>query len=213
MATIVTGEQYRELDGQLHEIKRQLRQKKGYPYDPEHLKLALQAAIDGRFGAPTNSLLELLGTVAVPKTEKFVARDCFVVNTKAAAPVKISYLGENFRSLFLGKIEAPSGEASLRYHILRQASVDVPIIAELGGEAKAETTLAKIYALMKEQKNGEEGTLLNNGYANIFYVRDVGSVLRTVYVFWNGVGWRVLANSVEDPHGWRGGFRVFSRNS
>ena len=44
---IVAGEQYYELDGQLWEIKRQLRQSSGYPFDAEMLKLHLQAAIEG----------------------------------------------------------------------------------------------------------------------------------------------------------------------
>jgi hypothetical protein len=49
MATIVTGEQYMEIDGKLHEIKRQLRQKNGYPYDLGGLECALQAVVEGRF--------------------------------------------------------------------------------------------------------------------------------------------------------------------
>lgn len=49
MAIIVEGEMYRDLDGQLWEIKRQLRQQGGYPYNPELLKKHLQAAIEGRF--------------------------------------------------------------------------------------------------------------------------------------------------------------------
>ncbi len=161
----------------------------------------------------TSSLLEHLGTVAVPKTKQFVARNHFAVNTKATAPTKISYLGDNFKAWFLGETEEPSDETTLRYQNLREASVDGPIIAELGGEAKAETTLAQIYALMKGQKNGETGVPLNNGYANIFYVCDVGSVLRAVSVGWVGVGWGVSARSVENPGGWGGGGRVFSRDS
>ena len=49
MAKEVTGDQYRDLDGQLWEIKRQLRQPNGYPFDPERLKRYLQNAIEGRF--------------------------------------------------------------------------------------------------------------------------------------------------------------------
>ena len=37
------------LDGQLHEIKNQLRLRGGYPYDPEKLSRFLQRAIEGRF--------------------------------------------------------------------------------------------------------------------------------------------------------------------
>lgn len=47
MAIPVAGELYYELDGQLCEIKRQLRQPAGYPFDPTQLRVALQNAIAG----------------------------------------------------------------------------------------------------------------------------------------------------------------------
>ena len=49
MATLVTGDQYMGVDAKLLEIKRQLRQKDGYPFDLDQLKAALQAVIEGRF--------------------------------------------------------------------------------------------------------------------------------------------------------------------
>jgi hypothetical protein len=49
MANNVTGEMYEKIDGQLFEIKRQIRQKSGYPYDLEKLQAALQAIIEGEF--------------------------------------------------------------------------------------------------------------------------------------------------------------------
>lgn len=55
----VAGETYRDLDGQLFEIKRQLRQPGGYPFDPSDLKLALQAIIEGRFGHVPNGTSNL----------------------------------------------------------------------------------------------------------------------------------------------------------
>ena len=48
MAIPVAG-QYYEVDGQLWEIKRQLRQKGGYPFNINLLRLHLQAAIEGCF--------------------------------------------------------------------------------------------------------------------------------------------------------------------
>jgi len=66
---------------------------------------------------------------------------------------------------------------------------------------------------MEKQATGEEGVLLNNGWANLFYVKDQSGVLRTVRVSWGGDGWRVNADSVENPDRWGGGRRVFSRNS
>jgi hypothetical protein len=166
---------------------------------------------------PTPSILELVSIVVVSATtSKFVAKEKFVINTKRNAPVKISYLGDNFTDWFLsgsGKTEDPESEQTLRYHKLRKASVDGPIITELGGEAKAETTLSEMFSLMEKQKNGESGTLLNNGWANIFYIRDSAGVLRAVYVHWDGGGWRVRAYALGDPFRWLVGRQTFSRNS
>jgi hypothetical protein len=55
MATKVAGELYETLTGQLFEIGRQLRQKRGYPYDPLRLKYQLQAVIEGRIDAVTGT--------------------------------------------------------------------------------------------------------------------------------------------------------------
>jgi len=170
---------------------------------------------------PTPSILELVSTIVVNATTgKLVAKDRFVINTKRNAPVKISYLGDNLKAWFLNgdsKTEDPISEQTLRYHKLRQSSVDGPIITELGGEAKAETTLSEMFSLMEKQKHGEDGVLLNNGWANIFYIKDDAGVLRVVSVRrdvdgWVD-GWYVHAYSVEGPGGWRGGSQVFSRNS
>ena len=155
-----------------------------------------------------SDLLEVLGTVAVPVTEKFVAKENFIVNTGRKAPVKISYVGSNFSERFLGKVEKPKPGTQLRYAKLLKSSVDRPILAELGNAA--ETALAEIFHLMATQPNGEDGALLNNGYANIFYVRDVNGELRAVNVNWNGDGWNVNANSVANPNEWCDGNRVFS---
>lgn len=64
MATIVKGDMYEAIDGKLHEIKRQIRQKGGYPYDPARLDSALQAVIEGRFEA----VGRILSSLAFPTT-------------------------------------------------------------------------------------------------------------------------------------------------
>ena len=165
----------------------------------------------------TPPILELISTIKVnATTSKFVAKEKFVRDTGRKAKVKISYLGDNFTSWFLngdGKIEDPISEQTLCCHKLREFSVDGPIITELGGEAKAETTLSEMFSLMEEQGKGEDGVLLNNGYANIFYVKDRSGVLRAVHVYWDVDGWDVSARSVERPFRWHDGRQVFSRNS
>ena len=162
-------------------------------------------------------LLDLVGTVTTSATtSKFVAKTAFVANTKCNAKVLISAVWDNFTNWFLsgdGKTEDPESEQMLRYHKLRKSLVDGSIITELGGEEKSETTLTEMFSLMEKQKNGEDGVLLNNGHANIFYIRDQNGVLRAVFVRWRGGGWFVGALSVEYPDMWDDGGQVFSRVS
>ena len=161
-----------------------------------------------------SELLSFLGTSVSPATtEKFVAKEKFVVDTSKTAKVKISYVGSNFQTWFYGKTEEPKLNTTLsRYKFLKD-SVDGPVIAELGGETVVETTLQDAWTKMVAQANGETGELLTNGYANIFYVRDTTGTLRAVHVLWYGDGWLVGAGSLENPDAWHAGHRVFSRNS
>ncbi|HBI25928.1 MAG: hypothetical protein UT41_C0002G0071 [Candidatus Wolfebacteria bacterium GW2011_GWC2_39_22] len=79
MAQHVTSEQYFDLDGQLLEIKRQIRQASGYPFDPVKLKTFLQKVIEGKFDdddvrvSEKFALLADLGFITVP--------DDYVCNT------------------------------------------------------------------------------------------------------------------------------------
>ncbi|OGJ00975.1 hypothetical protein A3G53_02920 [Candidatus Nomurabacteria bacterium RIFCSPLOWO2_12_FULL_44_11] len=162
--------------------------------------------------APT-PLLELVGTYIAPmNTWAFVASEKFVVDTSRRAPVKISYLGDNFRAWVLGKIEEPGRATELRYSRLTKRSVDKPILDAIG-EGKTEVALTDVFAMMAAQPNGGEGVLLHDGRANIFYVRDQNGVLRAVLVHWYDGGWYVNALSVESPLTWSADDRVFSRNS
>ena len=126
--------------------------------------------------------------------------------------VKMTEHGSNFKSWFGGKVEEDVPDGELQALTITQNAYDREIIADLGGEAKAEVTLAEIWRLMERQANGQEGALLTNGYANIFYVRDVNLVLRTVGVGWYGGGWSAGACALDDCR-WGVSSLVFSRNS
>lgn len=167
--------------------------------------------------------------IIIPATNvPFIVKDQFVVNIGKDAPVKISYLGDEFQAWFRHKKEAPFGGSMLQYKEFFRLSKDTDefIIAQLGGERKAETTLTELFALLYAQKNGEEGPLLTVGN-NIFYIRDVDGVLRAVTVSWDSLsyyhvayGWMMLAFDVADllyvdvkTSVSRHGNRVFFRNS
>ena len=160
------------------------------------------------------ALLVLVATVSVVATTvPFDAAEKFVVNTKADTKVKISGLWSNFETHFLGKVEPAFGGSELNVQKLLEKSLDKPIIDELGGEAKAETSLTEMFALMEKQGHGQEGTLLTNGWSNIFYIRDVNDVLWAVSCHWSDGGWDCGANSALFPVGWLAARQVISRNS
>lgn len=65
MTTKVTGDQYERLDAKLFEIKRQIRQRSGYPFDANALEKSLQFIIEGIFpeNACTKNWTELDGVI------------------------------------------------------------------------------------------------------------------------------------------------------
>ncbi len=165
-------------------------------------------------------LIFWLGTVRTEATKrKFVAKNKFKLKQDGGICVRID---ADFTRWFLsgrGKVEDPQGKHKLRYGRLRKPAPDIPensvesaIIPELGGEAKAETTLTEVCYLIEIQPNGRKGVLLTNGRANIFYVRDQFGVLRVVSVRYFDHGWWVYASLVDDPIRWNADNQVFSRS-
>lgn len=155
-------------------------------------------------------LLQFVTTVSVAALESFNATDHFKVDTKKAA-VRIAWIGDNFKQHFGHKVEGASKVAELKMSKLTRASLDAPIITELGDAC--EITLGQFFALLSKQGKGESGPLLTNGWANIAYIRDDDGILWAVRARWRagGGGWDVGANSVEYPDGWSDGGQVVSR--
>lgn len=159
-------------------------------------------------------LLKFVKEVKLPAIKTFSAKDRFKVGEIEG--VKIGWFGDNFKAAFLtgdGKVERDVVEAVLRINEIRQSSVDGPIIAELGGEEMAETTLAQMYKMMKAQGFGQKGNLLVNSYANIFYIRDAKGVLWAVFCHWYSRYdvWHVGADPITIPRRWPDGSQVVSR--
>ncbi len=80
MAENVTGDVYFELDGQLQEIKRQLRQPGGYPFSLENLKQGLQIIID-------NDLMKI-GRVLRSHFKIFLKKSGYCFSSRAQYVVK-----------------------------------------------------------------------------------------------------------------------------
>lgn len=148
-------------------------------------------------------LLTKLTTVTVPEAKEFVLTD----NVLKEANI---YGWDNFKERFLGKKCPGAKTATLAVHRLEKDSLDQPILAELGD--CAETTMDHFVWLVTQQSKGQDGVLLTNSRANIFYIRDDENVLWAVYARWYSDDryWGVGASSVEDPYGWDAGSQVIS---
>lgn len=156
----------------------------------------------------TSQPLKFITSVTVPSVKQFAAVDHFK-HGEIVERVKC-YLWSNFSRHFGGKIEEDMEECVIRVHELLKSSRDLGIRSEIG-EEREETKLAHLWHLLTLQPNGEKGTLLTNGYANIFYIRGTENILWAVVAYWYGDEWNLCAVSVGSLDEWLGGIRVCSR--
>lgn len=181
--------------------------------NPEYINRAVENALDEVLARlrEENLLLDFVEVSNTPATTKqFVACEKFKLKKDGGL---FSFIEDQFASEFLPLVYETIGELPVVCHRLRKNSRDPVIINTIGGEEFAETTLMDIIAKVEKQPNGEDGELLTNGRANIFYVKNFDGVLRAVCVRWFGGGWRVRARPVGLPREWDDGDLVFSRNS
>jgi len=154
----------------------------------------------------------LPNSLTVPVMEGFQTGDRFKRDVSDGALVKMWGVGDNFKQWF-GDMKVPAHPGStLTFHTLARNTKDSEILAALGGEESAETSLSEIWWLMTQQGRGQPGTLLTDGKANIFYVWDTNKVLRAVFVIYDDNGWGVDAVGIGRDD-WGSGRRVFSRDS
>lgn len=119
------------------------------------------------------------------------------------------YAWNSFKENVLEKAKAATVNSfSLSSFDLTKDAYDKEIEKELPKKhIFTETEVCAVIAgLIEKQSKGEEGTLLNTGYANIFYTKShvVSVYWRSVFGEWCVGGWR------RDGHSWFEGFRVFS---
>lgn len=157
------------------------------------------------------TILSYLGSGPFPAIGLFVAQEHFRISD-STSKVKISQMGKNFRAWFLVKTEVPISDRRIVYYKLLKTSADRNILAELDANNKVPSTLQMIWYLICHQKNGEIGSLLNDGKANVFFVKDVNNILRAVSVLWDAGGWQICARPIGDSMDWLEGRQIFSVN-
>ena len=207
----VEGELYASITGQLFELGRQLRQKSGYPFDPNRLRRDLQNLIEGKF--KSTGLLIPFGTPTPMKAVKrFVVADHFKVGNKVGG-LKIGGVGGNFVRHFLSVIEEDVPQRTLPAWTLAEDSLDQPIVTVLGGEQEPamQTHLAHLFQTMEL---GKRGPGLWNDKVNIGYkMSPVDASCFVVYWHVHDGILIVEASPVSDPHECSAGSRVFGGDS
>ena len=155
-------------------------------------------------------ILEKVAEIKIPAIRRFNASKKFKIDPPYGR-VQIYSLQDSFKNIFLNKIEDPIASSSLKiYKNLVPFPDQETIIAEIGDSN--ETTLGQLYYLMSLQPRGEEGRLLTNGTANIFYIRSISKDLECVVVNWFGSGWNLGAYSITCTHcTWHAGRQIFCR--
>lgn len=158
------------------------------------------------FVSDVTKVLKLQGQVNFPGATNFIAREKFTEPQFS--------LSQNFKGWMLPKVEHDVRASTLAYGVLSDSfSKYRHIITDLGKEDKIETFLSEIFHLISIQSNGKQGVLLTKGDSTIFFVRDVNSVLRAVFVRWIDCRWRLRARIAPSHQHWRPGKdRMFYRN-
>ncbi len=151
-------------------------------------------------------------TDQIPISIQPFQRDSFFKN----GPVKL-YIWDSFRDRILKAIPnlVPAFQGNLQSTQLSKDMRDSEILEELGHPkpfSLLEFSSILSYLLMK-QPEGEEGKLLVNGYATIFYVELEDGRVVAVDARWgdDDRAW-ILDAYVLDGAFWREGYRVFSRS-
>lgn len=175
---------------------------------PEFAKMVVETA-NRRKRLSLEYLKLITGNIAV-KTDSF-SKDSFFKN----GPMKL-YFWESFKDQIFKVIpdSIPGFEGLLRKTQLTKSMFDSEILAELNNPQPFTVSefAAIICELLSRQPNSEDGQLLNNGYANIFYVKLEDERVVAVVVHWSSDarGWRLNACAFVDCK-WDVGHCVFSR--
>ncbi len=124
----------------------------------------------------------------LPVTEKFVAREKFVVDTSSKAKVRISYLSYNFIEWFI------SGTGKIEDKTINISEVD----------SNYGSTLCELFLLMEKQGEGTPNVFLldiNKKHLpdilrETFYILDQNGEQRNVKTHWQDGGWSISASPV-----------------
>ncbi|HWC57488.1 MAG TPA: hypothetical protein VG621_00850 [Candidatus Paceibacterota bacterium] len=155
--------------------------------------------------------LKLIGTHKLTTVEEFTVTDFFKEGKNGTTKV---WLSDNFKSIILGAAPKKVSAAAETLDALQltESMWDSQIVNELGNPTSYDipTLLARLKQLVSAQSNGEAGTLLTNGYANIFYAKAADGRAVVVGALWDVGQWEFYCYEFDEDSEWLDGRLVFS---
>ena len=141
-----------------------------------------------------------------PGSSEFVVRDHFAVGFE---PVQISYLGANFKTVFLDLVVGAQPAGFYSTMNLTERLTGPQIVEQLGEDRMASLPVA--WHLLMLQRAHEPGALFTNGLTNILIPPGAGY---SVGIFWFRGAWSIRAYPFrsDKPRGWFAGNQVIVKN-
>ena len=187
----VSGEQRDDIDGQMLEIKHQLRLKGGCPIDPELVKVTLQKIVEGKFGIKENILSQ---------GQTILIDACDGTETLAdAKDVFPSGIDGDFEKWGTNKAGIATKEQAVDVHELVKDRTFAQMFGSLGTDLdKLCLTQAQIKNFCKQHANW----LRQGGYVTLFLFK-VGEEFFVAHVYVYSDGLSVDVDRFEHRHVWR----------
>ena len=231
MAMQVAGELYYDIDGQLAEIKRQLRQIAGYPYDPAKLKVALQDAIEGKF--PESAKPEVPAAAPIKSTSLFSVIASTDLGAVVGKPTKQCFTGSRYAyrdgdfdpllpadqpmaAACTVTTLVPAREATFAEWVraILGVTADTPVemLGPLLKERGHTMTLTQVEDMVEAAERKAKNGMRVDGWGNFFFMENEDGSVSVGYVRRAGRGWSAYVFSLGRGSVWLVGSRLLVRN-
>ena len=229
MAIQVAGELYESITGQLFEIGRQLRQPNGYPFDPNQLKIALQDAIEGRFGSLPKEdseesvvpFLSVVATTNLPAVTGKPTRKCFTGRRWAYRdadfdnwlPASQPSTGACFITTLAPSRSWTFAEGAAAILGIG-ADTNLVLLGTLLIENGHTIALPQGEGMVEKTENGGETKMSVDGCGNFFFVEtgDPENPVSVGFVYRVGRDWFAYVFRLVHGNRWDSGYRLLVRN-
>lgn len=150
--------------------------------------------------------LAFVSTLTIAKADEFVVGQKFQHRQKEKTGIQM-WFGDNFRNWIFNPMSDRKVKLSKNIKLDKLCLLvdrhDTEMQNEVGHKPfKITNFLPMLWSILSKQKNGEEGFLLNNGYANIFHVELEDGRVVAVYARWHGDGWNLNAYDLDYNGRW-----------